>query len=105
MTLTDSLANILGENITLDNEGLTVNIKNRQNTVFQSQALAVSSENEIGKFDVLSQHANFISLIKKSVTIKRKNAPDFSIPIDLGIMKVWENQVFVYLDVFSNLKI
>jgi F0F1-type ATP synthase epsilon subunit len=82
---------------------LTLVVKNRQNVVFQSPAYALSSENEIGSFDVLPEHANFISLIRKHIVIHRLGAPDFEIPISAGIMKVWKDQVNVYLDIFSAL--
>jgi len=36
---------------------------------FEGEAESVSSENQLGKFDVLPQHANFISLIFNEVII------------------------------------
>lgn len=45
---------------------LTVKILTPTKTIFQGQATSISSTDSAGKFDILPQHANFISIIDHS---------------------------------------
>ncbi len=49
---------------------LHVVIKNRKKTFFDEDALSVTSFNDKGVFDILPYHENFISLVKKMVTVR-----------------------------------
>lgn len=49
---------------------LHVVIKNRKKTFLDEDALSVTSFNDKGVFDILPYHENFISLIKKMVTVR-----------------------------------
>jgi len=71
-------------------------IRQKDSIVWQGQAQSLSSTNEIGPFDILSEHSNFIGLIEQKITVR---APKFekSWPIDRGIISVKNNQVEVYL--------
>ncbi len=48
---------------------LHIVIKNRKKTFLDEDALSVTSFNDKGVFDILPYHENFISLIKKMVTV------------------------------------
>ena len=74
-----------------------VTIKNRENTLFDGQVTAVSSFNDLGIFDVLPRHENFISLIKDKI-ILHKNEKQKEFKIGQGVLKVRENNVNIYLD-------
>ena len=51
-------------------EEFKIRISNPHEVVWEGTATALSSENSQGKFDVLSQHANFITIIKeKPITL------------------------------------
>ena len=78
---------------------LSVTIKDRDQVFFQGQAKAVSSQNNKGAFDVLPKHANFICLIKDKVTVYPPHQQKQEIPLKNGVLKVWENEVNVYLGV------
>jgi len=78
---------------------LSVLIRDREGILFQGEAEYVSSFNDKGPFDVLSYHTNFISLIKKSVTVRRVGGAEESIPLEIGVMKVKENRVEVYVGI------
>jgi len=65
---------------------------------FRGEAEAVSSQNRLGKFDILPEHANFITLIFGSLIIhtfpdKKKLAYQF----ERGVLEVSENKVNVFL--------
>ena len=53
----------------LTNEKLLLVIRDRTTLLFQGEVMAVSSFNDKGPFDILPQHANFISIIKKHVVL------------------------------------
>ncbi len=80
---------------------ILVKIRNRQRSVFQGEVNAVTSENESGVFDVLPQHANFISIIKNKIIIRGLGNKKQEIQIESAILKVWSNQVSIYLDILS----
>jgi F0F1-type ATP synthase epsilon subunit len=67
--------------------------------VFEGEVDSITSFNEEGKFDILAQHANFISLIKKSLTIRDTAGKLREIEIDNALLRTKENQVEVYLGV------
>ena len=76
-----------------------VSIRSEEQLLFQDQARSVSSENEKGKFDILPRHANFISLIKNFVTVIKKDGTKQDFKIDIGLMRVADDKVNVYLGV------
>lgn len=78
---------------------LQVTVKSPEKIYFQGEATAVSSINKEGPFDVLSYHTNFISIIKETLVIHQLNNVPITIPIDAGIMKVWENTVHIFLGI------
>jgi F0F1-type ATP synthase epsilon subunit len=76
---------------------LHVNIKNKETTFFDGDVTAVSSYNDVGLFDILPMHENFISIIKDKIILHRDNAKK-EIKIENGLLKVKENKVNIYLD-------
>lgn len=72
-------------------------VKNRDGTVFEGDVDSVSTYNRKGIYDVLTDHANFISVIEKQILV-RKNGAVQEIPVDNGLIKVTENKIHIYLD-------
>lgn len=64
---------------------------------FSGRALAISSENRLGKFDILPKHINFISLIFKKVSILTPEKEKIEFEFEKGILIARENQVKVFL--------
>lgn len=63
---------------------------------FNERAKAVSSQNLVGKFDILPDHTNFITLILKTLTIYTFNKKiDFK--FERGVLEVSENKVNIFL--------
>lgn len=79
-------------------ESIMLIIRTRQNILYEGEVRAVSSTNETGPFDVLPEHAYFICVIKKGVTIHHLDRSTQQIPITEGVMHVEEGKVHVYLD-------
>lgn len=81
----------------IPSEFILVTIKTFEKTIFQNKVKAVSAYNDKGIFDVLAQHANFISLIKDFIILHQQNGAEEKIPIKTGILKVYANEVNIYL--------
>lgn len=76
---------------------LHVRIVSTTQLLLDSEALSVSSKNSAGPFDVLPEHANFITMIENTPIIVRfdKQKPHtFTFP--MAIMSVNNNQVNIY---------
>lgn len=66
---------------------------------FYGKALAVSSENRLGKFDILPKHINFITLIFKRLSILTPEKEKIEFQFERGILITRENQVKVFLGI------
>lgn len=81
------------------NETLHLIIKNREVTIFDGEVSSLTSYNELGRFDILPQHANFISLIQKEIIYRDKDHKEKGLNLTNGIIKVEDNKIFVYVGI------
>lgn len=87
------------------NNLLKVRIISPQQVIFEGEAISVSSINSAGKFDILSHHANFITLIENSPILIRKadkKLVEFKFP--LAIIYTLSNKVTIYTKISLELK-
>ena len=75
-----------------------VTIKNRDNILFNGPVTAITTYNDMGLFDVMPLHENFISLIRNKIILHNSNAQK-EFKISQGIIKIKNNKVDIYLDV------
>ena len=75
-----------------------VTIKNRDNILFDGPVTAITTYNDMGLFDVMPMHENFISLIKNKIILHNLDAKK-EFKINQGIIKIKNNKVDIYLDV------
>ena len=67
---------------------------------FEGQAASISALNELGPFDVLPKHRNFITLLKPGdLTVRLPGKREVKMTIAKGVMHVKSNEVRVFLDV------
>lgn len=99
--------------IPIPKDALFISIKSPEKTVFEGIVTGVSSYNDKGPFDILSEHENFITIIKKKLVIfpiqtspSRVSRGTDSGPsgkmewdIDQGVLKVRENKVNVFFGI------
>ena len=79
---------------------LQVKIISPKKMIFLGQAVAVSSTNSTGKFDILPQHANFITLIKnKPLIVTTKDQKQQTFTFNLAIVLALNNSVTVYSEI------
>ena len=80
-------------------EKLAVVIRDRGGVLYEGKVDSLSSYNDQGPFDVLALHANFISIIKKSISLRLRGKVVEDLPVETGVMAVKANNVEVYLGI------
>lgn len=78
---------------------INIVVRDRQGIKFDGKAKAVSAFNDVGKFDVLPHHANFITILRKKMTIHKSDGNIDEFNVDNGIMRVASDKIEVYLGV------
>lgn len=79
---------------------LQVKIVSPKAIVFEGQADSVSSQNSMGKFDVLPQHANFITLVQQvPIIVRKKGEEDKTFQFTMAIVYNTSNRVHIYTDI------
>ncbi len=66
---------------------------------YRGSAVAISSVNKVGKFDILPAHTNFISLIFDKITIHLADKTKLEYEFKRGVLEVSENLVKVFLGI------
>jgi F0F1-type ATP synthase epsilon subunit len=67
---------------------------------YDGAAMSVTANNQVGPFDILPHHRNFITLLGQGdVTVRVPGKSDLVLPIAKGIMHVRSDDVKVFLDV------
>lgn len=74
-------------------------VRDRNKVLYDGPSTGLSSKNSKGVFDILVNHANFISLLNETLYIHQKDKPDILIPMTNALVKVIENNVEVYVGV------
>lgn len=81
----------------MPNPTLHVRIISPQQLLLDTEAESVSSKNLAGAFDILPQHANFITMLENApITIRVKGQKSAVFKFHLSIMFVTDNKVNIY---------
>ncbi len=83
----------------MEEENFHLKVVSRKGVIFEGEVISITSYNEKGVFDVLASHANFISLISKGVIIKDLQGVEKKIDFDNALLKVFKNNVEIYIGV------
>lgn len=76
---------------------LHVRILSPQQLILETEAYAISSKSSIGNFDILVQHANFITVVENQpIIIRIKNKPQQIFKFPIAIILVSNNKVNIY---------
>lgn len=76
---------------------LKVRIISPLQLILATEAEAVSSKNSAGKFDILPEHANFITLVENSpIIIRLKDQKRLVFKFPLAIVLTINNKVNIY---------
>lgn len=76
----------------------SVTVRSPEKTLWKGQATAVSSENSAGDFDILSEHANFVTMLKKdaSISIVKPTGEKERLPASEAILAVMNGKLKIY---------
>jgi F0F1-type ATP synthase epsilon subunit len=74
-------------------------VRDREDIVYEGRVSSLTSVNNKGQFDVLPNHANFISIIIDRLIIRDEENKEHDIKIDNGILRIKNNNVQVFLGV------
>lgn len=85
-------------------EKLYVKVMTPESILWEGKADAVSSENESGPFDILPEHANFLSLITNKPVIVHRGERDRKFDFDQSVIHVENDVVSVYANIASSLE-
>ncbi len=79
---------------------LKVRILSPKKLIFEGEVKALSSANSAGKFDILAEHANFITLVKNTpISVLQQSNEQLNFTFNLAIILAINNQVTVYADI------
>ena len=79
------------------NPTLHVRILSPQQLILETDAESVSSKNSQGSFDILPQHANFITVVENSpITVRVKGQKPLNFKFPIAIIHVQENKADIY---------
>ena len=78
---------------------LEVKIRDTETIIFEGQVERISSYNEVGPFDVFPTHANFISILRKELTLYRDHKKVKEMPLEQAVMKVKKDVVHIFLGI------
>ncbi len=78
---------------------LFISVRSREEIYFEGEAYSLTSYNDKGVFDILPQHANFISLIDKYIKIIKPDGSELKLDIVSSVLHVIMNRVTVYFNI------
>ena len=86
------------------NDLFNLTVDSREAVIYKGSVKSISSFNEKGKFDILKEHANFISLIQNRLIVIGADEKRFEIPLNNALLRARGNNVEVYIGVQNLLK-
>lgn len=78
---------------------LYLSVITREGVQFDGEVESITSYNDSGRFDVLRDHAQFISIIKDKVVVRQIDGATKEFPVENAIMRVKGTQVEVFLGI------
>lgn len=72
-------------------------ILRRDGLLFEGDVEAVSSKNDVGPFDILPEHGNFVSTVNQYIKIHKVGGQVEELTIDKGILRVKENRLEIFI--------
>lgn len=80
-------------------ETLHVSVRDKNGIILEQDVFGLTSYNDLGVFDVLPEHENFISLINHKLLIRSdfNDSADKEIAVGTGLIKVLHDKVDIYV--------
>lgn len=80
------------------NTDLTVIARAPFEVYYEGPAEVVSSQNKVGKFDILPGHADFFSMLEPGPVAIRTKSEELTFTIDTGILTARDNKVMIFVN-------
>lgn len=78
---------------------IKVKVRDLNGVIFEGEVDRISSFNEVGPFDVYPMHANFISIVRKSMAFYLHRRKINEIKFAYAVMKVKRDSVNVFVGI------
>lgn len=81
-------------------ESFPVVVTSPDEVIWEGEAESVSSENSAGAFDILPEHANFVTIIQKGspITVRTVDKKTMNLGYRNAVLAVKEGKVDIYAD-------
>lgn len=82
-------------------ESFPVEVANPDELIWEGEAQSVSAENSAGKFDVLPQHANFVTIInpESPITVRTAEEDPHVFSYKDAVLSVKAGKVAIYVNI------
>lgn len=88
----------------MEDKQLSVKIISPDRIMWEGNAEAVSSENSDGPFDILPEHANFITLIKSKPIVIHRSDGDTNYSFSRAVVHAINDTVSIYVQLGADKK-
>lgn len=78
---------------------IKLTVRDAENIVFSGEVDRISSFNEVGRFDVYPKHANFISIIRRQLTLYRHHEILKDLKIEQAVLKIKGDVANIFLGI------
>ena len=78
---------------------LDVSILNTSKLIFSGKAKSITSTNEHGRFDILPNHQDFISLINDFIEIRTPDSKKLLVKIKTAVLYLRDNHLVVFIGI------
>lgn len=78
---------------------MKVKVRDAEKILFEGEVDRISSFNEVGRFDIFPRHANFISIIKKELTLFNEHQKVKELQVEQAVLKVKQDVVHIFLGI------
>ena len=79
------------------NKRLHLRVHSKDGVLFDDDVMAISSFNDEGPFDVLPEHAHFISIVLKEATIYKNETAQEHLTFGKGVLKIKDNKGDIFI--------
>lgn len=80
-------------------EKFKVRINSPNESIWEGMAVSLSSKNSAGPFDILPEHANFITMIQNEPIIVRTLGKEHVFTYKNAVLSVYNREVTIYADI------
>lgn len=78
---------------------IKLTVRDAENIIFEGEVDRISSFNEVGRFDIYSKHANFISIIRQQLTLYKNHQMLKDLKIEQAVLKIKNNTASIFLGI------